>query len=129
VLYLADSIVGVSAEMRQFVAPGTPACVQEFAVPLDNLNIADLSAANLPTILASAFDSAEQSRIGSSFGRPDYAFSQVLSDFVRAAGFDGMIVPGVRGRAGNIYRNVDFFVFDGWRAWCAGQPFQRITIT
>ena len=125
VLYLADSIDGVVREMRFWSSSCRVLCVQEYSVPLDDLNVADLATPEVSGLLTCAFDAAEMSG-NAEFGSKDYAFSQMLAALVRRAGFSGMIVPGVRGAPGQTYRNVDLFSHRGWNSWCAGRSFQRV---
>jgi hypothetical protein len=91
VLYLADSIEGVKLEM--------PAAeyFQEYRLDLRSLKLADLATKDVPNLIGAAFLWAESSKVDGRPGRPDYAFSVMLAEFVRSAGFDGMVVRGVRG--------------------------------
>lgn len=52
--------------------------------------------------------------------QPTFQFSQQVAEFVRAAGFDGMLVPGVRGREDRRYSNLVLFTHAGWRGWLRG---------
>jgi RES domain-containing protein len=123
-LYLADSVEGVRLECS---APRL--CVQEFRIDQRGLKLADLSSPLVPNVLAAAFDMAESSCVPRRAGRPDYAFSQLLATFVQKAGFDGMVVPGVRGTTSQRYRNIVVFRCADWRSWCCTSGFRRIEPT
>ncbi len=121
VLYLADTILGVSVELGS-----RRLCIQEFRIDPAALRLADLSVPGVANILAGAFDAAEASKVDGRVARKDYAFSQLLASFVHGAGFDGMIVPGVRAAPGQYYRNVVIFRNIAWRTWCTPDGFSRV---
>lgn len=103
-LYLSDSPVGVQAEVAMRNSPSSPGevlFIQRFKIDGAQLRIADLSDSRLPAFVHFAFERSEQT--------DDYLRSQIIADIVRAAGFDGMLVPGVRGSSVGNYKNAVVF--------------------
>ena len=69
-----------------------------------------------PELVARGMDNAESCNVLGRPGPNDYSYSQLVADLVRGAGFDGMLVPGVRG-TGGAYRNLVIFEPRCWRDW------------
>jgi len=115
VLYLATTPEGVRLEIA---GSGAPVFLQVYRIDFGTLRIADLAATSVTEFLKAAFDQAEMSMYAN-FGRPDYLFSQLLAELVSDAGYDGMLVPGVRGHHRCRYENLVLFRPDGWQEWSA----------
>lgn len=114
VLYLSDSVPGVQIEFRNAVSEGV-LFVQRFELPLDVLHVADFRD-NSEDFLDAVFDNAERCAVGG-FDADTYNFSQIIGELVSQR-FDGMIVPGVRGRRGAHYSNVVVFkTHPAWPDW------------
>lgn len=114
-LYLADSEDGVRQEMEAWHTKGTPFIIR-VEVPLTSLRIADFS--NWPTdhLITAVFARAEMCNVDGR-GPMNYALSQVIGQLV-AEQFDGMRIPGVRGRPGGHYKNVVLFrQLEDWPNW------------
>jgi len=108
-LYLGRDILGLSAEMRQYVTPGERLYWARY-LAVDSLSLVDLSDPEAHPALHLAFDRAERMDV-------DYEAAQRLADVVRELGIDGIIVPGVRGTKLHHYNNLVVFNCGGWRDW------------
>ena len=118
-LYLCDSLHGVSAELGAQDA----VCVQRYSLPVDSLRIADLADSELSSFVHAVMDFAEASGVGGRIGPASPTFSLLVASIVRACGFDGMRVPGVRGIPDLLYCNVVVFnPLEHWREWSVGEP-------
>jgi hypothetical protein len=116
VLYLSDSEEGVRLEVT-----AGPICIQQFLVPAPSLRIADFAPEEVSNRVHAAFDLAERACVPGRDGPNNYAFSQLLARSIFRAGFDGFIVPGVRGNSSVRYRNVVLLKPDrAWQSWSAG---------
>ena len=116
VLYLANEIHGIIAEIGDRF-PDKPIYVQEFRLP-PHLRIANFSSPDLDPFVNSVFQLAEECMVSARNGPENYAFSQTVAAMVKDSGFDGMLVPGVRGKRGEWYSNVVLFNPAGhWRSW------------
>jgi hypothetical protein len=111
--YLADSIDGV---MRELQDRGRPLTIQCFALDRTLLRLVDLNAHDVATYVQAVFDVAESACIDGRGGPNDFKFSQTVAETVTESGFDGMIVPGVRGDAALHYRNVVLLRAHRWLA-------------
>lgn len=116
VLYLSNSEEGVRVE----VAAGR-ICIQEYVIYAPPLRIADLGSEGASNLLHAAFDLAEKARVPGRSGPATYAFSNFLARSICRSGFDGFIVPGVRGSSSIRYYNVVLFRPERtWRSWSKG---------
>jgi len=117
VLYLSDSEEGARLEVN-----AERICIQEYAIHAPPLRVADLASGNASNLLQAAFDLAEKARVPGFEGPASYAFPQFLARWIHRAGFDGFIVPGVRGNnSGTRYRNAVLFrPAEKWREWSTG---------
>jgi hypothetical protein len=116
VLYLSNSEEGGRLE----VAAGR-VCIQQYVIYAPPLRIADLGSEGASNLLHAAFDLAEKARVPGWSGPATYAFSNFLARSICRSGFDGFIVPGVRGISSFHYTNVVLFRPEGtWRSWSKG---------
>ena len=116
VLYLASDVHGIIAEIGDRF-PDRPIYMQEYRLP-PNLRIANFSAPGIDPFVNSVFQLAEECMVDERGGPKSYAFSQTVAAMVKGAGFDGMLVPGVRGRREEWYRNVVLFEpSKSWQGW------------
>jgi RES domain-containing protein len=114
-LYLCDSLDGVLRELAP--QPGTRLFLQTYRVPT-SLRIADFSSVHLTDFVKAVFDIAESCCVKGRTAPSSYDFSRVVGQLVREVGFEGMVVPGVRGAQSSQYRNVVAFdVRDEWQIW------------
>lgn len=112
VLYLASTPAGVWAELTH--RGPCPLFCQEFIVDLSSMRILDASCSTLHNFLQHAWDAAERLELR------EYMFSRALAKLVRAAGFEGMVVPGVRGTRDGRYCNLVVFEPEPhWQDWLA----------
>ena len=112
-LYLASTVVGVAAELARHRRDGMYLFCQSFSVALQALRVANLAAADIMPIFKICFDYSEQE-----LAPEKYFKSQVLAELISCAGFNGFLVPGVRGFKENRYQNL--VLFDPglqWREW------------
>jgi RES domain-containing protein len=116
VLYLSTSEEGVRLEL-----PNRRLCLQQYEIDLSRLRIADFRSTQTPDVLRAAFDLAESACVPGRNGPSNYAFSQFLASLISRLGFDGFIVPGVRGGPTTRYENVVMLHPEGsWVSWSAG---------
>jgi hypothetical protein len=116
VLYLSNSEEGVRLE----VPPGR-ICIQQYVIYAPPLRIADLGSEGVSNLLHAVFDLAERARVQGRSGPATYAFSNYLARSICRCGFDGFMVPGVRGSSSIRYYNFVFFRPVGsWRSWSKG---------
>lgn len=133
VLYLSDSCDGVARERRGDV---NDVWIQNFRIPAGELRIADVSGHAVESFLNRAFWWAELA--GEEGSRASIEFSQLIAE-IMSREFDGMVVPGVRGAHGRLYRNIVMFrPHPAWRSWvckeedpmllktCLEQPADRL---
>jgi len=122
VLYLSDSEEGARLE----VPPGR-VCIQQYVIHAPPLRIADLASERASNLIHAAFDLAEKAKVPGWSEPATYAFSLFLATSINRSGFDGFIVPGVRGSGSVRYCNIVLFRPDGaWRSWSKGPSgFQR----
>ncbi len=127
-LYLCDSEDGVRHEVG---TDGKSLCIQKYKVDLSAILLADLASPKLSNFVRAVFDLAESCKVPGRPGRQDYAFSHTVAKIVEGAGFDGIIVSGVRGNPSQQYRNVVIFrPGQLWRAWSARDAgFKRLPRT
>lgn len=115
-LYLCDCERGVRREVKWRSDPRL--FLQQYEIPLNALRLADFSSADLNNFARAVFEVAENCFVEGRAGRSDYIFSQAVGQLVREAGFEGMLVPGVRGDQDFKYRNVVIFdKHEQWRTW------------
>jgi hypothetical protein len=116
VLYMCSTKEAVALEK-----PGNGIlCIQEYVLPTDKMAILDARArqSSRPEFLDSIFDLAESCCVEGRKGRDDFKFSQLIAQLVASAGFDGFIVPGVRGKRQFWYTNIVIFKPGAaWRDW------------
>jgi len=108
-LYLGSSLDGIRSEMKVYAQPGNDFFVATFGSIDPALRIADLTDRTLPNAVHHAFDRAERED-GESAG-------QRLAGLVRDFGWQGMLVPGVRGSPTNRYCNLVVFSVEDWKNW------------
>jgi RES domain len=114
-LYLSDSVAGVLKELG--APPGTKVFTQEYALSPAAVRLADCSSVHVTDLVKAVFDMAENSEVNGRVG-PSEVFCQVVGQMVQEAGFNGMVVPGVRGIPGGQYCNIVVFdVNDRWKMW------------
>lgn len=114
VLYLCDSARGVFAELDPNAEEKL--FLQDYKLPTNSLHVGDFSSPAISDFIKGVFDAAEEE------GRQDRSsscpFSQVVARLIIEAGFDCIMVPGVRGSGGNTYTNiVAFKVGKRWKSW------------
>lgn len=115
-LYMCDSNDGVLRELKP--RSGTRVFLQDYEIPPDELRLADCSSDVLTNYIEAVFDMAESNSVAGRVGPSEYTFSRVVGQLVREAGFEGMLVPGVRGDLDLQYQNVVIFDKDKrWRTW------------
>jgi hypothetical protein len=113
VLYLSTTIAGVAAEMNRYQRKDSHLHCQRFMLDMNNLAVAELSRDDCAPILAITFDYSELERDPAKYFR-----SQGLAEVVERCGFDGMLVPGVRGSNDNRYHNLVMLgASDRWKQW------------
>ena len=118
-LYLSTDEQGVRRELERAV--GDLLAIQRYRVDTDTLRILDATEAGISNFLHAVFDHAEGCCIEGRGGPMTYHFSQNVARIAREAGFDGMLVPGVRGDSTTLYQNLSLFdCGDRWRAWSLG---------
>lgn len=116
VLYLADSQEGATREMTRNEEQSL--VLQEYSLDFTDLRLADLAHPKLHSFLRAVFDIAESCRVVGRGGPDTFHFSQTVAALVKRAGFDGMVVPGVRGGLNLTYRNIVVFnPSNRWRVW------------
>lgn len=116
-LYLCDSEEGVRRELRD-LSRSEIVCLQEYRLDAQLLRLADLASPTLDEFVRAVLDIAESCRVEGRRGPSTYAFSQVVASLVAEAGFQGMLVPGVRGDPDFHYRNVVVFTpAEDWVGW------------
>lgn len=116
VLYLSTSEEGVRLEVRD-----GPLCIQRYNIDSSRLRIADFASAMASNPLQAAFDLAESACVLGRIGPQNYRFSQFLARRICSSGFDGFIVPGVRGNGTIRYKNVVLFhPEERWSSWSSG---------
>jgi len=131
-IYLIDTIDFLYQELKS-----SSILVQKFIIPIDTLNIADLSPGNknLHNSLSLVFDMAERGMTSSGYrfedqlqthGGSKYHVSQLLSNCFKKYEWDGLYIPGVHGNPGHHYHNLVIFgpVVDEWENWADGPYFQ-----
>jgi hypothetical protein len=123
VLYLCDSQSGVLRELEPL--NGAVLFLQDYELDPLIVRIADFAGPQLSEFLKAVFDIAECSNVPGRPGLPDYTFSEVVACLVRQHGFDGMVVPGVRGVPNDQYCNVVVFNPQDWQRWsCRKRAFR-----
>jgi hypothetical protein len=117
VLYLADSKEGVLAELKP--KSGERTFFQWYRIPATSLQIGDFASSELSDFMTAVFDYAEnEGRCCDEKKNSEWPFSQALAKLIRQSGFDGIIVPGVRGSADRKYKNINVFAPGArWRTW------------
>lgn len=114
--YLCDSESGV---LRELTPGDGRVFLQRYQVPFDELRLANFCDDNLSGFIKAVFDLAEACGLPDRGGSDDLSFPQAVAHLVRAEGFDGMVVPGVRGDQSNHYQNVVILVDHPWEGWSA----------
>jgi RES domain-containing protein len=129
-LYMCDSEAGVHRELaRDLERLGCGSLVlQGYELDLGALRLADLSSPDLDNYIQVVFDIAESCDVEGRVGPRDCDFSRAVAELVADAGFDGMLVPGVRGEPKHHYRNVVIFhPCEAWRGWSTRERgFRRV---
>jgi len=93
--------------------------IQEYDLPLGELRLADFAGDDAPEFFHSVFDLTESVGVpGRTALLRDFNFGHIVADLTSKAGFDGMIVRGVRGESNYHYKNVVVFEpADYWKTW------------
>lgn len=116
VLYLSTSREAALLETQR--GKDHPTFLQEYALPLQDLRIADFAASTAPEYIHSVFDITESACVDGRTGLDDCTFGHLVATLTAGTGFDGMVVCGVLGSRGLQYRNVVMFrPTDRWRGW------------
>ena len=120
-LYLCDSVLGVIGELGA-PDPGYELWTQEFLLPR-TLKLFDGAGVSPSSFMSAVFLLVERQREPE---RERPALGARIGDIVRAANFDGMIVPGVRGKRAKIEPYSNVVVFEPgfepespWTIWVA----------
>lgn len=103
-LYLSDSTYGVHAELKESIDTEPFLFCQKYHINSSAIDIVDLSSRTLSPLVSQAFDKSELN-----IDQGSYWKSHIIAELVKQAGFNGMIVPGVRGTQNNHYRNIIIF--------------------
>ena len=118
VLYLSSSEKGVLWEINPTEESAGNLFCQRFCLPTHGLKIADFSLDSIDNFVHIVFDYAENGTRTGQIDKSDYVFSQVVARLVRASGFNGMVVPGVRAVSSeHRYTNVVIFCPGNWVQW------------
>ena len=99
----------------------------EVEIPLKELKIANFTGLPEDHFVNSVFSYAEKCNLPER-NSDNYTFSQAVGSIVRGK-YDGMIVPGVRGKPGAHYCNVVLFKkLDEWQTWVSNSipPYRYI---
>ena len=134
-LYLIDNKHFLGKELKTSAS----LLIQEYDnIPLDRLNIADLSSENalLDNSLKLAFQWSESGRTKPDYqfeeilkkkGKSGYLVSQLLAGCFKKYGWDGIFVPGIHGDSGKLYHNLSIFEakISNWRKWTT-RPYYRV---
>jgi len=121
-----DCVEGVLRELAP--KPGTRIFLQDYRFSPSALRLADVSSVHLTDFVKAVFDQAENSSVEGRVSPSGYAFSQIVGQLVLEAGFEGMVVPGVRGDPNLQYRNIVVFDPHGrWITWsCQDDGFRYV---
>lgn len=127
-IYLIDNAQFLPTEL------GTESIlVQKYVISLSTLKIADLSPGNeIENSLSLVFQMTERGKTGSGYdfelelqkqGKSKYLLSQSTAQCFKDYGWQGLYVPGVHGKPGQLYRNLVLFgsCVDSWRDWTIGE--------
>jgi hypothetical protein len=117
VLYLSTSEQGVFYELKSYQKPGQTLFCQKYNLPTNELKIADFSPNNIDNFIQLVFYYAERGLRNGTIDKGDYVFSQVVAELVKKSGFDGMVIPGVRGTVNHRYSNIVIFDPSDWEKW------------
>jgi len=114
----------VTVQMRSSANTGPPdrgirpLYIQAYDVVTEGLRSLDSLAPECGDFAHGVFDWAELCGVDGLPGPDDLTFPRLIARLVRAAGYDGMVVPGVRGARGFWYSNlVMFFPEESWERW------------
>ncbi len=124
VLYLSLEYDGALQEMKRAEAPSRKTLwVQKYSLPLGQLSVLDVRASGGDDWLWKAFDYCETTERSSDLSSP-YPCSRRIAGLVRQAGYDCILIPGVRGDPSFRYTNVVVFNFGLHRGcdWQVGKP-------
>jgi len=124
VLYLSLECCGALREMQNTEAPsGTALWVQEYELPLDQLSVVDIRAKAVDDWLGTIFDRCETRERTIDPSNP-YPCSRRIAALVKQAGYDCMLIPGVRGDPDGQYTNAVVFTLGLHRGhdWQVGKP-------
>ena len=120
-MYLCTTVAGLQAEMLCYHDPEKVCFFATFSAISSEISIADLTDASLPAVVHQAFDYAE---------RPESRWAgHRLADLIRSLGYQGLLVPGVRGSPANRYANLVIFNYEGWEAWVDSRSPPRLLFT
>jgi hypothetical protein len=111
-LYLSTTERGVRCELEH-----RRLCIQEYIVDVDSHRIADFARDGVPKILNNAFEVAECAKVDGRGGLSSYRFPQFLAALAARAGFQGILVRGVRDEARTYNNLVMFDPSKTWKSW------------
>lgn len=129
-IYLIENILFLPKEIQAT----DEMAVQEYRIPLGDMEVADLSSENInmDNKLALLFQMVERGKTLSGFnfedelekaGKSKYLLSQTIAKAFKNNGWQGLYVPGVHGTQGKNYRNLSLFgkCVDCWEQWTVGE--------
>ena len=111
---------------------------QHYKVNLPDIRIADITQMNheLDNSIGLAFHMSERGVTNSGYeiekelnkrGKSKHLYSQLLARFFKRRGWQGLLMPGVRGDKGANYSNLVLFMplAQRWDEWTVGDPYKR----
>lgn len=102
--------------------------LQTYIIDPGVLRLANLAELAPDDPLAAVCELAESAGLPDRAYAPTQTFSRFFAQLVSSAGFDGMIVPGVRGDPRRRYRNVVIFNPVDWQHWSLGDDGFRMMV-
>ncbi len=127
-LYLSLEYDGARREIKNFGAsPREALWVQKYNLPLKKLSVVDVRVQGDVDWFGTVFDYCETAERANNSSSP-YPCSRRIAALVRQAGYDCMLIPGVRGDRDGRYTNAVVFNFGSHRGcdWQMGNPEQVI---
>lgn len=124
VLYLSLEYCGALREMQNTEKPsGAALWVQEYKLPPGQLSVMDIRANAVDDWLGTVFDYCETDERTIDPSNP-YPCSRRIAALVKQAGYDCMLIPGVRGDPDGRYTNAVIFKvgLHRGRDWQVGEP-------
>lgn len=116
-LYLSLEYHGALREMENAQASSWEALwVQKYSIPLNQLSVVDIRANGVDDWIGMVFDCCETTeRIVDP--KDPYPCSRRIASLVKQAGYDCMLIPGVRGDQNTRYTNAVVFELGTHRGW------------